>query len=47
MAYLYIIRSNYSKLIEVEKNKGDFDILPVINGINIILDVSSMENGYK
>ena len=47
MAYLYIIRSNYSTLIEVEKNKDDFEILPVINEIKIILDVSSMENGHK
>ena len=47
MYFLYIIRSNYSKITEVKKNKLEFDNLPVIDGLYILLDVSSTPTGYK
>ena len=47
MYFLYIIKSNYSKIIEVKKNKLEFDNLPVIDGLYILLDVSSTPTGYK
>ena len=47
MYFLYIIKSNYSKITEVKKNKLEFDNLPVIDGLYILLDVSSTPTGYK
>ena len=45
--YLYLMESNYSKIIEIEKNKKEYDYLPVINGLYILIDVSSISNGNK
>jgi len=45
--YLYLMESNYSKIIEITKNKKDFDYLPVINEIYILIDVSSISDGNK
>ena len=47
MYFLYLMKSNYSKIIEVTKNKLDFDYFPVIDGLYLLLDVSSTPKGSK
>ena len=45
--YLYLMQTNYSGIIHVEKNKEEFEIFPIIGGLNLSLDISSIREGYK
>lgn len=45
--FFYLMKSNYSMITEVEKNKQDFDLLPVISNLYILLDVSSTPKNHK
>ena len=47
MYFLYLMKSNYSKITEIKKRKYDFDYLPVIDGLYILLDASSTPKGHK
>ena len=45
--FLYLLQMNYTNLINVEKNKEEFDYFPVIRGINILLNSSSTPKKHK
>ena len=45
--FLYLIKSKYSNIIEVTKNYNYYQSFPVIDGLNLLLDVSSTPKGFK
>jgi len=45
--FIYLLQTNYTKLINPQKNNKEFDDFPVIRGLNILLDTSSTPRRHK
>jgi hypothetical protein len=45
--FIYLMKVKYSNLIDVEKNKNEFDNFPVIKEINFLLNSISTPESYK
>ena len=43
----FIILSNYSKIIPVERKTKNFQYFPIFSGINLLLDISKISKNYK
>ena len=41
------MQTNCSNIIHIEKNKEEFEEFPIIKGLNLSLDISSIREGYK
>ena len=50
MYFLYLIKSKYKKITEVTKyyyNDNYYESFPIIDGLYLLLDISSTPKGYK
>jgi len=45
--FIYLLKTNYTKIIYPQKNKKELDDFPVIRGLNILLDTSSTPRRHK
>ena len=43
-AFLYLMQSEFSQMIFIKKNKKDFYFIPIINEVNLLLNVSKKDN---
>ena len=43
--FLYLMKSNYSFIVDIQKGKKEFDLIPIIKDSYLLLDISSIKKG--